>query len=301
MIQKNNSYCGRVAIVGRPNVGKSTLLNALVGQKISIVSSKPQTTRHGILGVLNRDEGQAVFVDTPGIQRDRKRLLHRFMGRAIRDALDSSDLALMVVARNRFTQEDRRLAEMLGHRLARTLLVVNKIDTFRDKAKLLPFLESLSKEFPFRALIPLSALTGENLGDLVNEIFKGLPQGEAIYPQGVYTDRDIQFRAAEIVREKLTEILHQEIPYGLTVEVEHMKENEKGQVVVHALIWLERDSQKAIVIGKQGQVLKEVGKSSRRELKALMKKRIHLELWVKVRRRWADSERELKRFGFDSL
>ena len=301
MTQKNSNHCGRIAIVGRPNVGKSTLLNALVGEKISIVSSKPQTTRHGILGVLNRGINQAVFVDTPGIQRDRKRLLHRFMGRAIRNALDSSDLALMVVAGNRFTREDRRLTEMLGQRLTRTLLVVNKVDIFRDKTKLLPFLESLSREFPFKALIPLSALTGENLGDLVDEIFKGLPQGEAIYPQGVYTDRDIQFRAAEIIREKLTEVLHQEMPYGLTVEIEHIEENEKGQVVVHALIWLERDSQKAIAIGKQGRVLKEVGKSSRRELRTLMKKRVHLELWVKVRRHWADSERELKRFGFDSL
>ena len=301
MIQKNNSRCGRVAIVGRPNAGKSTLLNAFVGEKVSIVSSKPHTTRHGILGLLNRGADQAVFVDTPGIQRDRKRLLHRLMGRTIRDAIENSDLTLMVVAGNRFTREDRQLAELLGDQLTSTLLVVNKIDAFREKTKLLPLLKSLSEEFPFKALVPVSALTGENLGALVDEIFRGLPQGRALYPKGMRTDRDIRFRAAEIVREKLMEALRQEVPYGLTVEVEYMGKNEQDQVVVHALIWLERDSQKGIVIGRGGHVLKEVGKSSRRELKVLMKGRVHLELWVKVRAHWADSERELRRFGFDAL
>lgn len=298
--ETGSSHCGYVAIVGRPNVGKSTLLNALVGEKISIVSTKPHTTRHRILGVLNRGSDQALFIDTPGLQRDRKRLLHRLMARAIRDALKDSDLTLMVIEADRFARDDRSLAQSLGDRLADTVLVVNKIDSLPAKSKLLPLLARIAEEFPFKAFVPVSARTGENLTELVKEIFEALPEGRPLFPRDRPTDRDTRFRIAELIREQLLETLHQEVPYGLTVEVEHIGKNDEGRALVHALIWLERENHKAIVIGKGGRVLREAGRRARGELNALLGERVHLELWVKVREHWSDSERELRRFGFDA-
>ena len=289
--------CGLVAIVGRPNVGKSTLLNALVGEKLSIVTDKPHTTRQRVLGVLNRGQDQAVFIDTPGHARRTKRALHRLMARQIHQALEDCDVALLVVEAKGLTAQDRELIEILKDRLDRTFLVLNKIDTLA-KAALLPTLEKVSA-WPFAAFIPVSAKTGENLERLVNQIFERLPTGPALFPQGMVTDRDLAFRIGEIIREKLMTLVYQEVPYGLTVEVEHLGHNEEGQRLVHALIWLERESQKKIVIGKDGSVLKQAGTEARRELKALLGERVHLELWVKVREHWADSERELKRLGFD--
>jgi GTP-binding protein Era len=289
--------CGLVAIVGRPNVGKSTLLNALVGEKLSIVTDKPHTTRQRVLGVLNRGQDQAVFIDTPGHARRTKRALHRLMARQIHQALEDCDVALLVVEAKGLMAQDRELIEILKDRLDRTFLVLNKIDTLA-KVALLPTLEKVSA-WPFAAFIPVSAKTGENLERLVSQIFERLPTGPALFPQGMVTDRDLAFRIGEIVREKLMTLVHQEVPYGLTVEVEHLGHNEEGQRLVHALIWLERESQKKIVIGKDGSVLKQAGTEARRELKALLGERVHLELWVKVREHWADSERELKRLGFD--
>jgi GTP-binding protein Era len=290
--------CGLVAIVGRPNVGKSTLLNALVGQKLSIVTDKPHTTRQRVLGVLNRGPDQAVFIDTPGHARRTKRALHRLMARQIHQALEDCDLALLVVEAKGLTSQDRDLIEILKGRLDRTFLVLNKIDALPGKTALLPTLEKLSDR-PFAALIPVAAKTGENLDRLVAQIFEHLPKAPALFPQGMVTDRDLAFRIGEVIREKLMTLVHQEVPYGLTVEVEHLGHNEQGQRLVHALIWLERESQKKIVIGKDGSVLKQAGTEARRELNALLGERVHLELWVKVREHWADSERELKRLGFD--
>lgn len=291
-------HCGFVAIVGRPNVGKSTLLNTLIGQKVSIVTDKPHTTRHRVLGVLNRGADQAVFIDTPGHARRTKRALHRLMARQIHQAVEDCDVALLVVEAGKVTPQDRALIEMLGEKLDRTFLVLNKIDALRSKSAMLPTLDELGK-LPFAALIPVSARTGENLSKLVEQIFAKLPEGPAQFPQGMITDRDLAFRAAEIIREKLMNLVHKEVPYGLTVEVEHLGTNDQGQRLVHALIWLERDSQKSIVIGKEGHVLKEAGTAARRELSELFGERVHLELWVKVREHWADSERELQRLGFD--
>jgi GTP-binding protein Era len=290
--------CGYVAIVGRPNVGKSTLLNALVGEKISIVSRKPHTTRHGILGILNRGPDQALFLDTPGLAPPDKRALHRLMARAIRQAMADSDLILMILEADRVTFEDGRLAELLRNESKRTLLVLNKIDRLSDKAKLLPLLERVGREFPAAAYVPVSARTGENLGALTEEIFARLPPGAALFPRGVSTDRDTDFRIAEIIREKLLALVHEEVPYGLTVEVEHRSKSD-DRWLVHALIWLERESHKAIVIGKGGRVLREAGRAARIELSRLLGARVHLELWVKVREHWSDSERELSRLGFD--
>ena len=290
--------CGFVAIVGRPNVGKSTLLNALVGEKLSIVTDKPHTTRQRVLGVLNRGADQAVFIDTPGHARRTKRALHRLMARQIHQALEDCDVALLVVEAERLTSQDYALIEILDGKLDRTLLVVNKLDALASKIELLPTLEKMGTR-PFAALLPVSARTGENLERLVEEIFARLPVGPKQFPDGMVTDRDLSFRIAETIREKLMTLVHQEVPYGLTVEVEHLGMNEEGQRLVHALIWLERESQKSIVIGKAGSVLKQAGTLARQELRELTGERVHLELWVKVREHWADSERELQRLGFE--
>jgi GTP-binding protein Era len=290
--------CGFVAIVGRPNVGKSTLLNTLVGEKLSIVTDKPHTTRQRVLGVLNRGPDQAVFIDTPGHARRTKRALHRLMARQIHQALEDCDVALLVVEAERLTSQDYQLIEILEGKLDRTFLVVNKIDALSSKVELLPTLEKMGTR-PFAALLPVSARTGENLERLVEQIFERLPVGPKQFPDGMVTDRDLAFRMAETIREKLMTLVHQEVPYGLTVEVEHLGMNEEGQRLVHALIWLERESQKKIVIGKAGSVLKEAGTLARQELREMTGERVHLELWVKVREHWADNERELQRLGFE--
>jgi GTP-binding protein Era len=290
--------CGFVAIVGRPNVGKSTLLNTLVGEKLSIVTDKPHTTRQRVLGVLNRGADQAVFIDTPGHARRTKRALHRLMARQIHQALDDCDLALLVVEADRLTSQDYMLIEMLDGKLDRTFLVLNKLDALASKTELLPTLDKLGGR-PFAALLPISARTGDNLERLVAQIFAHLPVGPKLFPQGIVTDRDLAFRVAETIREKLMTLVHQEVPYGMTVEIEHLGRNEEGQRLVHALIWIERESQKSIVIGKAGSVLKQAGTLARQELRELTGERVHLELWVKVREHWADSERELQRLGFE--
>jgi GTP-binding protein Era len=290
--------CGFVAIVGRPNVGKSTLLNTLVGEKLSIVTDKPHTTRQRVLGVLNRGADQAVFIDTPGHARRTKRALHRLMARQIHQALEDCDVALLVVEADRLTSQDRTLIEMLGGKLERTILVLNKVDALKSKTELLPTLDKLSGQ-PFAALLPISARTGDNLERLVEQIFAHLPVGPKQFPDGMITDRDLAFRIGETIREKLMTLVHKEVPYGMTVEVEHLGRNEEGQRLVHALIWLERESQKSIVIGKAGSVLKQAGTLARQELRELLGERVHLELWVKVREHWADSERELQRLGFE--
>jgi GTP-binding protein Era len=290
--------CGFVAIVGRPNVGKSTLLNALVGEKLSIVTDKPHTTRQRVLGVLNRGADQAVFIDTPGHARRTKRALHRLMARQIHQALEDCDVALLVLEADRLTSQDRTLIEMLDGKLERTFLVLNKLDALPSKTALLPTLDQLSGK-PFAEFLPISARTGDNLERLVTQIFAHLPVGPKQFPDGVITDRDLAFRISETIREKLMTLVHQEVPYGMTVEVEHLGVNDEGQRLVHALIWLERESQKKIVIGKGGGVLKEAGTLARQELRKLLGERVHLELWVKVREHWADSERELQRLGFE--
>jgi GTP-binding protein Era len=290
--------CGLVAIIGRPNVGKSTLLNALIGEKISIVTDKPHTTRQRVLGVLNRGADQAVFIDTPGHARRTKRALHRLMARQIHQAVEDCDVALLVVEAKSQTAEDRELMNILESKLDRTYLVLNKIDALASRTQLLPTLQRLAG-MPFAGLIPIAAKTGDNLEHLVEQIFARLPHGPALFPKDMVTDRDLSFRIAEVIREKLMTLLHKEVPYGLTVEVEHLGTNEEGQRLVHGLIWIERDSQKSIVIGKDGQVLKQAGTLARQELRELLGERVHLELWVKVREHWADNERELQRLGFD--
>ncbi len=291
--------CGYIAIVGRPNVGKSTLLNAIVGEKVSIVTPKAHTTRHRTLGIINRANCQAIFIDTPGLQRDKKRALHRIMARTVSQAIADADLIIMVIDATRIFEEDRRLGRMLSDRPGHTIVVLNKIDLLHRRSELLGRLQAAAQEFPFAAFVPVSARKRENLDNLMEEIFSRLPEGPALFPHGTTTDKDTRFRIAEIIREKLLAALNREVPYGLTVEIEHLGETEEGQVLVHALIWLDRESHKAIVIGKEGKVLKSVGRLARLDLVELLGGRVHLELWVKVREGWSDSERELRMLGFD--
>jgi GTP-binding protein Era len=294
----NKPRFGEVAIVGRPNVGKSTLLNALVGEKLSITSAKPHTTRHRILGVLNSGCDQAVFVDTPGHERRPGGALHRLMSRAIHQALENCDLALLVVEATGLRDEDRRLIDVLGAAVPRTIVVVNKLDKLVRREQVLPLLEEL-RQYGFRAYVPVSARRLTNIDKLAEVIFAELPEGKAMYPHDMTTDRDVGFRAAEIIREKLIDATHQEVPYGLAVEIEHIGQAPDGKWLVHGLIWLERESHKPIVIGKGGSRLKHVGTAARRELAVLLGGPVRLELWAKVREHWSDSDNELRRLGFD--
>jgi GTP-binding protein Era len=290
---------GHVALLGRPNVGKSTLLNALVGEKLSIVTAKPHTTRTRITGVLNRPAGQAAFIDTPGFSRDPGRVLHRLMARVLRQALEGADLVVLVTEATRPVDADQALIDEVLAAGRPAILVINKIDRLRQRDQLLPRIEAL-RQYAFREFVPISATQGKNLDGLEQAIFRHLPAGPPLYPAGFRTDRSERFRAAEIIREKLMTALHQEIPYGIAVEIENLDRDDTDLLRVEAVIWIERESQKAIVIGSKGEVLKRVGSEARPEINTLFGERVHLKLWVKVREHWSDNVEELKRLGIDT-
>jgi GTP-binding protein Era len=294
--------CGFAALVGRPNVGKSTLLNALLGQKISIVSPKPQTTRTRIHGVLTRPGMQIVFVDLPGIHAKQPRAINRYMNRTALASLGDSDVNLFVIEALRWTEEDERALAELKAAGRPILLLINKVDRAHPKERLLPFIEELSRKADFAQIVPLSALKRSNIDRLPELIAGFLPESPHLYPPEQITDATDRFMAAEIVREKLTRRLQEELPYGLVVEIEGMgvAEDEPGKLVVQAVIWVERTGQKAIVIGKGGELLKEVGREARLDLKRHFGQPVHLELWVKVREGWSDDENALRKFGFDA-
>ena len=293
--------CGFAALVGRPNVGKSTLLNALLGRKLSIVSPKPQTTRTRLHGVLNRPGLQIVFVDLPGLHARQPRALNRFMNRMALASLADSDVNLFVVEALRWTDEDEQALAELRQAGRPILLLVNKVDRIRPREKLLPYLEQVSHKAEFAGIIPVSALKKDNLERLPELIATHLPESPLLFPPEHVTDASERFMAAEIIREKLTLRLQQELPYGIAVEIEAMGEleDEPGKLLIQAVIWVERAGQKAIVIGKGGAQLKEIGTAARLDLKAHFGRPVHLELWVKVREGWSDDERVLRRFGFE--
>lgn len=292
------SRCGFVAVVGRPNVGKSTLVNAIVGSKVSIVTPKPQTTRHRILAVYTRNDNQIIFVDTPGLHRGAAKTINRLMNRTAASALADADLILFVSEANRWTVEDQDVLERLKESPVPVIALLNKIDKVHPKEELLSVLSAMSERHTFDEVLPISAKLNDNLDRLVELIPGYLPESPALYPEDMLTDRSESFQIAELIREKLTLLLRQEVPYGLTVEIERL-EKEPGGVAINAIIWVERDSQKGIVIGKGGNVLKKVGRSARVELKERLGMPVHLELWVKVKDNWADSERELLRLGYE--
>jgi len=289
---------GFAALVGRPNVGKSTLLNALVGQKLSIVTPRPQTTRHRIVGISHLPNAQIAFVDTPGLHQHGSRALNRAMNRTASTSLNDADLVVLVVDSTKWTAEDDLALERVVASGLPAIAAVNKIDQLRPRDRLLPYIAQLSKRHEFAAIVPVSALKGESVEALRKTIAEHLPVAPAMYADGELTDRSLEFRIAEMIREKLTLELNQEVPYGVAVEVEQMAEAD-GQLTVDASIWVDREGQKPIVIGAKGERLKRVGRSARIALNDLLGRRLHLNLWVKVRENWADNARALKHLGLE--
>jgi GTPase len=290
---------GFAALVGRPNVGKSTLLNALAGEKLSIVTPRPQTTRHRILGIVNLPQAQIAFVDTPGLHRGETRALNRAMNRTASSALADADLCVLVVEALRWTQEDGFVLERIVQSGRPAMAVVNKVDGVYPKERLLPYIAELSARHTFIEVVPISALKSDNLEALKKAISAHLPVAPPMFAPEDKTDRNESFRIAESIREKLTLELNQEVPYGIAVEVERVADGEDGQVDVDATIWVDREGQKPIVIGPKGERLKRVGRSARLELNRLLGRRLHLTLWVKVRENWADNARSLKQLGLE--
>ena len=288
---------GYVALVGWPNAGKSTLLNHLVGQKISITSRRPQTTRHRIHGIKTCERGQIIYVDTPGIHGSEKRAMNRYLNRTATNALLGVDVVVWVVDRWSWLPENDLLLEQLRNAPCPVILAINKVDQCEDKALLLPFLEDVSKRFEFAEIIPVSALRAINLELLEEKILDLLPEGDPIYPEDQITDRPERFFAAEIIREKLIRSLGQEVPHAITVQIEQYQE-EKGMIRIHAVIWVEREGQKVIVIGKQGEVMKKVGQRARESLERMLDRKVYLNLWVKVKKGWSDNERALQSLGY---
>jgi GTPase len=290
--------CGFAALVGRPNVGKSTLLNALVGEKLSIVTPRPQTTRHRILGVCTLPGAQIAFVDTPGLHVKASRALNRAMNRTATAALAEADLAVLVLEALEWTAEDELTLKRIVRTARPAIAAVNKIDRVHPRARLLPYLGELAARHDFLAIVPVSALKADNVGDLRDTIAAHLPHSPPLFPQDELTDRGLPFRIAEMIREKLTLELNQEVPYGIAVEVERLAE-EDGQLTVDAAVWVDRPGQKPIVIGARGERLKRVGRSARIALNGILGRRLHLNIWVKVRQNWADNARALRDLGVE--
>ena len=294
----NNFRCGYVALVGRPNVGKSTLLNRILGQKISITSRRPQTTRHRVLGIKTQETAQLIYVDTPGIHDYSGRAMNRHMNRTASSALLDVDVVVFMVDGLKWTQDDDLVLEKLASVDCPVILAVNKIDLLANRDELLPRLQDLSGKYTFEQVIPVSATKGDNVTALESAIEVLLPHAAAMFPEDQVTDRSVRFLAAELVREKLFRKLGRELPYGLTVEIESFK-SEPGITHIHALIWVERKSQKTIVIGKQGRLLKEVGIEARKDIEVLIDGKVNLKLWVKIKEGWADDERALRSLGYN--
>jgi GTP-binding protein Era len=292
---KNEFLCGYVALIGKPNTGKSTLMNSLVGEKLSITAHRPQTTRHQILGIKTSEEYQCIFVDTPGIHDNRKKAIHRYMNRAATSMLEDSDLICVLIDVNDYTHDDEKILQRVSQ-YRNVLVVLNKIDQSGREAAL-PIMKSVAKQGPDFESIPVSALSGDNLDRLLEIIIARLPPGLPQFPADQLTDKSMRFISAEIIREKLFRVLKQELPYSITVSIDHYIE-EEDITRISATIWVERKSQKAIVIGKNGSQLKKTGSLARSDIERLIGVRVYLQLWVKVRADWADDEQSLASFGY---
>ncbi|GLS27256.1 GTPase Era [Marinibactrum halimedae] len=290
--------CGYVAIVGRPNVGKSTLLNHLLGQKISITSRKPQTTRNNMLGIKTEGGTQAIFVDTPGMHLGQTKAINRFMNRSANTAVKDVDLVIFVVDRTVWTEEDQLVAERLANCECPIVLAVNKVDRVEDKAALLPHLQALTEAINCEEVIPVSALQKTNLEQLEAIIDRHLPEGEHFFPEDQITDRSSRFMAAEIIREKITRQLGDELPYQMAVEIEEFR-HEGSIIHISALILVERKGQKRILIGDKGDRIKKIGQQARLDMENLFEEKVMLNLWVKVKAGWSDDERALRSLGYD--
>lgn len=294
---EEQTRCGYVAVVGRPNVGKSTLVNHILGQKLAITSRKPQTTRHNMLGIKTEGAMQAVYVDTPGLHKGGQTALNRFMNRSALTALKDIDVAVFVVDRMRWTDEDEMVFERIQHLTCPLIIAVNKADRLEDKSQLLAHLEWLASKLPNAQIVPVSALHGHNLDTLERLVAEYLPVSEHFFPEDQITDRSSRFLAAEMVREKIMRQLGAELPYQITVEIEEFKQ--EGRILhIHALILVERDGQKKIIIGDKGERIKRIGQEARKDMEILFDSKIMLNLWVKVKSGWSDDERALRSLGY---
>ena len=296
--QQTETYCGFIAIVGRPNVGKSTLLNKILGQKISITSRKAQTTRHRIVGIKTEGVYQEIYVDTPGLHIEEKRAINRLMNRAASSAITDVDLVIFVVAGTHWNDDDEMVLNKLRKTKVPVVLAINKIDNIKNKDDLLPFITEISQKFNFADIVPMSAEKGNNLDAIEKIVRKSLRPGVHHFPEDYVTDRSQRFMASEIIREKLMRFMGEELPYSVTVEIEQFKVNERGTYEINGLILVERDGQKKIVIGRKGEKLKKIGTEARLDMERLFDNKVHLELWVKVKSGWADDERALRSLGY---
>lgn len=296
-MQTESYRFGYVAIIGRPNVGKSTLMNRILGQKISIVTAKPQTTRQRIMGIRTTAEGQVVYLDTPGIHRSAGRALNRYMNRVARATFRDVDLALLLVEAEHWTSADAAILNSLRSAEVPLIVVINKIDTLADRSRLLDFVANHIVPEQLEEVMMISATQGDGVGDLEARVLEKLPFSRPFYDEDQITDRSERFLASELIREALTERLHQELPYALAVEIEQFR-REGGMLRVAAIIWVERSSQKQIVIGKGGQALKQIGSRARRSMEELFEEKVFLQTWVKISKDWTRSERSLERFGY---
>lgn len=291
------NHCGYVAVIGRPNVGKSTLINQIVGEKVSIVTSKPQTTRHQILAIQTSQKGQILFIDTPGMHVGHKKALNKYMNKTAAAAVLDVDLILFVVESLKWGADDEQALKSLQYSKTPVILVINKADLIKDKEKLLPFANNVFQNFNFKEIFYISASKGKGVDDLEDKIYQMLPETANYFSEDQLTDKSTKYLVSELIREQLMLRLHQELPYSLTVEIESYKD--KGHIVhIHALIWVERDIQKNIVIGKRGDTLKQVGIQARKEIQELVGKKVHLKMWVKVKSAWADNDRLLQQLGY---
>lgn len=298
--ETTGSRCGYVAIVGRPNVGKSTLLNHILGQKISITSRKPQTTRNAVVGIKTEGDVQIIFVDTPGMHLGQQKAINRYMNKAATSAMKDVDVVVFVIDRFIWTEEDEAVAEKLQHVKCPIILAVNKVDQIEDKETLLPHLQSLSEKLNVAEIVPMSALRNTNLDRLEQLVTERLPEGIHMYPEDQITDRSSRFMAAEIVREKITRQLGDELPYEMAVEIEEFKQ-EGNLLNISALILVERDGQKKILIGDKGSRIKLIGTEARTDMEKLFEMKIMLKLWVKVKSGWSDDERALRSLGYNEF
>lgn len=297
-MQESSTRAGYVAIVGRPNVGKSTLLNHILEQKISITSRKPQTTRHNVLGIKTEGDVQMMFVDTPGLHRGQDKAINRYMNRAAYAATKDVDLIVFVIDKTHWTDEDEWILERLAEARAPIMVAINKVDQLEDKSALMPHLQKLHQKINPVEIIPISALRGHNLDVLEAEISKRMPVGQHLFPHDQVTDRSSRFMAAEIVREKITRQLGAELPYQMTVEIEEFKQ--EGQILhISAVILVERDGQKRILIGDKGSRIKSIGQQARVDMEKMFDAKVMLNLWVKVKSGWSDDERALRSLGYD--
>lgn len=296
--QFDKTYCGFIAIVGRPNVGKSTLLNKILGQKISITSRKAQTTRHRIVGIKTEGAYQEIYVDTPGFHIEEKRAINRLMNRAASSAIGDVDLIIFVVDGTHWNADDEMVLNKLRNAKAPVVLAINKVDNIKNKDDLLPFITDLSSKFNFAYIVPISAQRGNNVHELEKIVRQSLREGVHHFPEDYVTDRSQRFMASEIIREKLMRFTGEELPYSVTVEIEQFKVNERGTYEINGLILVEREGQKKMVIGAGGQKIKTIGMEARADMERLFDNKVHLELWVKVKSGWADDERALRSLGY---